>query len=96
MSIQDTIDTIYDTIDDTYNALENKGATMPNDKNIQNLPYTVSTITSSGANPLVAYDDNAMLNLLVSENNGKVVKFAGLNSQVYETNAYYVIEEDVL
>ena len=52
------------------------------------------TVNIPSDNPLIATTDVEMTALLISANNGKVVKFTGTSS-TYETDAYYIIEEDV-
>lgn len=90
MAIQDTINSIENNIGQAYSALSNKGATMPQSKNIQNL---TSAINSLPQNPILATTDAEMAALLTSSNDGKVVKFTG-TSETYETDTYYVIEEE--
>ena len=48
MAIVDTINSIKVNVENAYTSLENKGATIPNQKNIQNLSSTIESIQSGG------------------------------------------------
>jgi hypothetical protein len=53
MAIVDTINSIKVNVENAYTSLENKGATIPNQKNIQNLSSTIESIQAGGGdNPI--------------------------------------------
>lgn len=52
-----------------------------------------SSVSVNIPNPILATTDAEMAELLISSNDGKVVKFTG-TSETYETDTYYVIEEE--
>ena len=93
MSIQDTIDSIESNLSDAYGAVRTKSGTVPQNPNLANLTNAILSI-SGGDNPLIATTDVEMTALLISANNGKVVKFTG-TSQTYTTDKYYLIKESV-
>lgn len=48
MSIADTIASITTNLSDAYDTLESKGATMPTNKNLENLSITIDSISGGG------------------------------------------------
>ena len=56
MSIQSEIDRIKDNVAETYDALEEQGATMPTQKNSNNLAATARTISSGSGGTTVQAD----------------------------------------
>lgn len=49
MAIVDTLNSIKENITNAYNALEQKGASIPEDKNIQNLASVIESISAGGS-----------------------------------------------
>ena len=52
MGTSDIINSIRNNITNAYNKLNEKGATLPNNKNIQNLASTIETVTTGGGSRL--------------------------------------------
>lgn len=60
-----------------------------------NIAGVVGTLVAGGDNPLIATTDSEMTGYLTVDNNGKVVKFTGTSS-TYDTNALYLIEQELV
>ena len=48
MSIADTINSMRTNLGNAYDELENKGATIPTNKNIENLASAIASVQSGG------------------------------------------------
>lgn len=50
--------------------------------------------TYEGSTSTTASTDEEMAALLSEDNEGRVIKFTGVESEIYDKNEYYLIEED--
>lgn len=53
MSIADKIESMYQHVEEAYSRLEEAGATMPERKNIENLPSVISSVPSGGGEEII-------------------------------------------
>ena len=75
MAVKDTIQSIKNNVANAYSKLQGKGATIPTNKNIENLASTIDTVTSGGVTPTGT--------LLVQQNGVyDVVDYANVDVQV--------------
>ena len=51
MPINDTMQSIINNVSNAYSKLQSKGATIPTNKNIENLASTIDSVTSGGVTP---------------------------------------------
>lgn len=89
MAISDTLTAIKQNLQAAYNKLQDKGATIPTNKNMENLASTIETVSSGVEEVATASAMNAKL---VEENVGKYYKFTGTTDSNYTNGDLYLVE----
>lgn len=94
MATADIIQSMKTHTANAYNAIQEKGGTVPTNKNLSNLAAGINSIPAGGIEEVSTVA--ALKAKVTAENIGKFYKYTGASSDGFETNELYQVVRDTL